>query len=550
MAVAEKIVRSALVVSACTLLSRVLGLVRDVISASVFGDRWVWDVFCLAFRVPNLFRRLFGEGAMSAAFIPVLSEYLETRERADAWALVNVAFTALLTLLAVIVLVGESLFLALSWSVPFGPRGILALKLLGIMFPYVLFICLVALAMAVLNSLDHFFTPAFAPVVLNLCWITGLLLVAPAMGKRPEQQVFGVAIAVVAAGVLQLAIQWPALKAMGVRVRLCFDFRHPGLVRAVSLLLPVIFGLAVMQCNVLLDSLVAVGLSRPPEGADTIWLLGWRIPYPLEAGANSVLYYGDRLMQFPLGVFGIAMAAAALPTFSRLAARKDRAGLVAALNHTFRIILFIGIPASVGLAVLREPIVELLYQRGHFGQAAAQRTSMVVLCYSLGVWAYCGVHVLVRAFHSMQDTKTPVKVGASMVAANICLNLTLVWFLREGGLALATAICSAGQLVILYVILVRRIGKGDLEQAILCTLKTLAASAVMALVCLGSISWLDWPERTFAHKCIRVFVPLGLGGLTFVVGSWLLRVPELGDTLGVVASRLPFAKALVRRSSK
>ena len=546
MAVAQKIVRSAFVVSCCTLLSRVLGLARDVICASVFGDKWVWDVFCLAFRVPNLFRRLFGEGAMSAAFIPVLTEYLETRDRADAWALVNVAFTFLLTLLAAIVLVGEGVFLGLSLSVPFGPRGILALKLLGIMFPYVLFICLVALAMAVLNSLDHFFTPAFAPVVLNICWITGLLVVAPAMGERPEQQVFGVAIAVIVAGVLQLAIQLPALRAKGVRIGLRFDFRHPGLVRAVRLMLPVIFGLAVMQCNVLLDSVIAVGFSRPPDGPDAFWVWGWRIGYPLESGANSVLYYGDRLMQFPLGVFGIAVAAAALPTFARLAARKDRLGLVTALNHTFRIILFIGIPASVGLVVLRKPIVELLYQRGSFGQAAADRTCMVVLCYSLGVWAYCGVHVLVRAFHAMQDTTTPVKVGASMVGANVCLNLTLIWFLQEGGLALATALCSAGQVVILYAILVRRIGRGDVSAAVLCVVRTLVASAAMALVCVCSARWLDMEERTFVCKCIRVFVPMGLGGVTFLASSWLLRAPELGDTLGVIAARAPVLRRFVR----
>ena len=549
MAAAHRIFRSAFVVSCCTLCSRVLGLARDVICASVFGDRWVWDIFCLAFRVPNLFRRLFGEGAMSAAFVPVLTEYLERRDKAEAWQLVSVAFTFLLTVLAVIVVVGEALFWGLSAGAAFGPRGMLALKLLGIMFPYVLLICLVALAMAVLNSLDHFFTPAFAPVVLNVCWITGVLVLAPAMGDTPEERIVGVAIAVLVAGVIQLGIQVPALRAKGVRLGLCFDFSHPGLRRSLRLMGPVVFGLAIMQCNVLLDSLIAVGFARPPDGPEAMSIQGFSIPYPLESGANAVLYYGDRLMQFPLGVFGIAMAAAALPTFARLAARDDRDGLVAALNHTFRVILFIGIPASVGLVVLRRPIVELLYQRNAFTQQAADRTSLVVMCYSLGVWAYCGVHVLVRAFHALQDTRTPVKVGASMVAANICLNLTLIWFLREGGLALATAICSAGQLLILYWLLVRRIGRGDLDAVCGCTLKTVAASAAMALTCLWSLSWLDLPARLTMHRCIRVFVPMALGGSVFVAVSWLLRVPELGDTFGAVAARLPLIKGIRRPQS-
>jgi len=544
MAAAHRIFRSAFVVSCCTLCSRFLGLARDVICASVFGDRWVWDIFCLAFRVPNLFRRLFGEGAMSAAFIPVLTEYLERRDKAEAWQLVSVAFTFLLTVLAVVVVLGEMLFWGLSVGGPFGPRGALALRLLAIMFPYVLLICLVALAMAVLNSLDHFFTPAFAPVILNVCWITGVLVVAPAMGDTPEERIVGVALAVLVAGVIQLGIQIPALRAKGVRLGLCFDFNHPGLRRSLRLMGPVIFGLAIMQCNVLLDSLIAVGLARPPDGPEAFNVLGYSIRYPLESGANAVLYYGDRLMQFPLGVFGVAMAAAALPTFSRLAARDDRDGLVAALNHTFRVILFVGIPASVGLVVLRRPIVELLYQRNAFTQQAADRTSLVVMCYSVGVWAYCGVHVLVRAFHALQDTRTPVKVGASMVAANICLNLTLIWLLREGGLALATAICSAGQLLILYWILVRRIGRGDLDAVCSCTLKTLAASAAMAFACLWSLSWLDLPARLTVHRLIRVFVPIAVGGSVFVAVSWLLRVPELGDTFGAVATKLPFVRKI------
>ncbi len=538
MADAHRIFRSAFVISACTLLSRVLGLARDVLCARFFGDKWVFDAFSLAFRVPNLFRRLFGEGAASAAFIPVFTEYIEKRERADVWTLVSVSGTFLITVLAATVVVGELLFAGLHTWGPFGERGRLVLELLSIMFPYVLFICLLALCMAVLNSLDHFFSPAIAPVVLNVFWIAGVVLIGPMLGPASEQRIFGVAIAVIAGGVVQLAIQIPALRTQGVRFRLCFDFAHPGLRRVLRLMAPVIIGLAVMQINVLFDGLIAMGFSRPPGHEGPMTLLGWTVAYPMESGANSVLYYAERLMQFPLGVFGIAMATAALPTFCQLASRKDEPGLVAALNHTLRIILFIGIPASVGLVVMRRPIVELLYEHGAFTKSATARTSMVVLCYGMGVWAYCGVHVLVRAFHALQDTKTPVKVGASLVALNLCLNLTFIWFLREAGLAAATAISSSLQLVVLYTILTKRIGRGDMAQVLTCLAKTCAASVVMGAACVVCLAWLELPARTPADESLRVFVPIAVGGLAFLAASWALRASEFADILGALVRKL------------
>ena len=538
MAAAHRIFRSAFVISCCTLLSRILGLARDMLCASFFGDKWVFDAFSVAFRVPNLFRRLFGEGATSAAFIPVFTEYLETRERDDVWRLISVSGTFLATVLAVIVVLGELLFAALHRWGHFGPRGLLTLELLGIMFPYVLFICLVALCMAVLNSLQHFFSPAFAPVVLNVCWIAGVLWLGPALGEASHEQVFGVAIAVLAAGMLQLATQLPALRARGVRFRLCFAFGHPGLKRVLALMGPVILGLAVMQINVLLDSLIAMGFSRPPDHHGPMQLLWWTVDYPLESGANSVLYYAERLVQFPLGVFGIAMAAAALPTFCRLATRDDREGLVDALNHTLRIILFIGIPTSVGLVVLRRPIIELLYERNAFTPHTTTRAAKVVLCYGFGVWAYCGLHMLVRAFHALQDTKTPVKVGASMVALNLCLNLTLIWPLQEAGLAMATALCSTLQLAILYAILTRRIGRGNLREVGLCLGRTVVASALMALACMACLRVLELPGRTTLDECLRVFVPMAVGGAVFAAVGRMLRSPELGDMLAVVARKI------------
>ncbi len=538
MAAARGIFRSASVISACTLLSRVLGLVRDVACASFFGDKWVFDAFSVAFRLPNLFRRLFGEGATSAAFIPVFTEYLETRPREDVWRLVGVSAAFLITALAAIVAVGELIFAGLHAWGGFGPRGLLTLELMALLLPYVLFICLVALCMAVLNSLDHFFSPAFAPVVLNVCWIAGVLWLAPRLGAQPQQQIFGLAIAILIGGVVQLAMQIPALRNRGASFRLCFDFAHPGFRRIIALMLPVIFGLAVMQLNVLLDSLIALGFSRPPGSAGAMSLLGWRVPYPMESGANSVLYYGDRLMQFPLGVLGIAMAAAALPAFSRLAARGDSEGLARAVEQTLRVLFFLAIPASVGLMTMRRPIVELLYQRGAFTPEAAARTARIVLCYAAGVWAYCGVHVLVRAFYALQDTRTPVRVAASLVAANLALNLTLIWFLREAGLALSTALCSAAQFVVLFVLLARRIGLCGMRGVTRCIVKTLAASALMAAACQATLIPLQHIQPLFLGKCLRVGVPIAAGGAVFLAASWALRSAELREVSSALAGKI------------
>ncbi|MHC4308252.1 MAG: murein biosynthesis integral membrane protein MurJ, partial [Planctomycetota bacterium] len=334
----KSFLKSAKTVSLCTLLSRVLGLVRDIICASFFGTSLAWDAFVVAFKIPNLFRRLFGEGALSAAFIPVFTEYLENKGRKDAWELVNVTGTLLFIILGSLVVLAEISFSIIPTVFSLNSKWSLVLNLLTITFPYVLFICMVALAMAVLNSLKHFLIPALAPVTLNICWIMGVLFLTPLCGHTLDSKIFGLAIAILIGGAIQLAMQLPVLKKEGIIFRPSLNFSHPGLKRILALMLPIIFGLAVVQINVLMDSFIAIAFARPPGGSESFSIVGIAIPYPLETGAASVLYYGDRLIQFPLGVFGIATATAVFPFFSTYAARKDWANFTNTLNQAIRIV--------------------------------------------------------------------------------------------------------------------------------------------------------------------------------------------------------------------
>ena len=519
--------KSAKTVSLCTLLSRILGLARDMICASFFGTSLVWDAFVVAFKIPNLFRRLFGEGALSAAFIPVFTEYLENKGKKDAWELVHITGTLLFIILGGLVILAEITFSVIPTVFSLNQKWELVLSLLMVTFPYVLFICMVAFAMAVLNSLKHFLIPALAPVALNICWIMGVLLLTPVFGNTLDKKIFAVAIAILIGGMIQLAMQLPVLRKEGITFRPSLYFSHPGLRRIMALMLPIIFGLAAVQINVLMDSFIAIVFAKPPGGSESFLIAGIAIPYPLETGAASVLYYGDRLIQFPLGVFGIAMATAVFPFFSTYAARKDWINFTHTLNQAIRFVLFIGIPASAGLILLRRPLVELFYERNAFTAESTYRTATVILFYSLGVWAYSASHVIVRAFYSIQDTLTPVKVSAAMIGLNLILNLTLIWFLREGGLALATAISATVQIIILFAILQRRLDITGYKHIYTSVLKTLIATFFMCITCWGILKIIPTGDGNLMIKFIRLLIPLATTLIAFFTVSFLLKSEEL-----------------------
>ncbi|GJQ47256.1 MAG: putative lipid II flippase MurJ [Candidatus Jettenia caeni] len=501
-----------------------------MICASIFGTSMVWDAFTVAFKIPNLFRRLFGEGALSAAFIPIFTEQIEKHGKAEAWKFANIIATLLIIILGGIVLLGEVSFFAIPKIFQIQEKWQLIYKLLIVMFPYVLFICLVAFIGSVLNTIHHFFMPAFAPVVMNVCWILGAVL-SPYTGNTLEKMIYAVAVSTFLSGLVQIFIHIPVLRQNKLYYRFIPQFSHPGLKLVLTRMAPIVFGLAVVQINVLLDSVIAVGFAAPQDGPAYFNFAGMSIHFPLKIGAASVLYYSDRLIQFPLGVFGIAMATAVFPLFSTHAVREDWNNFSTTFNKALKFILFIGIPASLGIIMLREPIIDLLYRRNQFDAESAYRTSRVVFFYAIGIWAYCGLHVLIRAFYSVKDTVTPVKVGAMCVGLNLILNLSLIWVLQEGGLALSTAVSAIVQIIILTTILQKRLRIKIENEVIISLQKTVVASIAMAFTCWFILKL--FPDLngsgSLYFKGIRLFVPMLSACAAFSVTSFLLKSEEFGE---------------------
>lgn len=525
--------RSIGLVSVCTLLSRVLGLARDILSAQAFGVGVTWSAFSVAWRVPNLFRRLFGEGALSAAFIPVFTDYLETKDRAEAWRLWGAVTAILAVVLGVLLLIGEAVVLAIWLVGSRTPSSALVLALTAIMLPYAFFICLVALKSAVLQSLRHFAMPALAPVILNICWIAAVVAVVPRVGGGPARQVFAVALAVIVAGVLQLLVQFPVLRRLGASLRLTLDLHHEGVRRILRLMAPMVVGLAIFQLNVLLDSVIAWTFAARENGSAVLFLFGWTVAKPMQEGAAAALYWADRLYEFPVGVFGIAVATVVFPALSAHAARGQVAELLADLRKALRIVLFIALPASVGIILLRDPIIELFYGRGEFLKRpdSVARVSRILAFYAGAIWVYCADQVLVRGYYAMKDAKTPVKVGACVVGLNLVLNLTFIWFLQEAGLALATAIAALVRLAVLILILRRRFGRLGGRELAASGLRSAAGTLVMAGAVVAAAALLGRPaaDARLGAKAIALAVPLLAGVTAYLAAALVVGARELDE---------------------
>lgn len=504
-------IRSILIVIFCTIGSRVLGMARDMLQAYVLPSA-LFDAFDVAFTFPNLFRRLFGEGALNAAFIPVLKEEMEHGDTASTHRLINGTATLLFLVLSAIVAVSYVVAIALNLFAPQYKASGELFKMLYIMLPYIILICMTALLAGTLNAYGIFGIPESGAILLNVCEILALLYIVPTwMGVK------GLACAVVVAGMLQLGMMVVALRYKGVWVRPCFDFRQSQIAKTISLMAPVMLGLGVMQINVMCDRLIAY-----------VFIPG--------DGANKVLYIGNRLMQLPLGVFGIAVATVVFPELAACAARRDNAGFIETFQHGLRLVLFTCVPAGVGLMVLGRPTIELLFQRGEFVAADTLRAVWVLGMYSVGLWAFSSVHVVTRAFYSQQDTKTPVKCASAMVGLNVALNVILVLTpLRESGLALATSICSALNFLILGGILRRRIGHIGARSILASVTKTAIATGAMAATCLIVLAVLPH-SASLKVRLVRVAAPMAAGTVVFLVAAVVLKAEELRD-LGLAVIR-------------
>lgn len=519
-------------IASLTALSRVFGLIRDVSYSHFFGAGGLMDIWVVAFQIPNLARRLFGEGAASASFIPIYRQQLEENPQ-QAARLANTIVTVIFVLLAGLVLAGWAGLWIYHDFFADNSETKMMLSLISVMLPYMLMICIVALLAGILNVHKHFATPAVAPVVLNIFIISAILLTGWAFKIPPAHQVFIVAAAVLAAGLVQIAIQIPPLRANSVRIRPAWDINSEAFRKVMLLMGPMILGLTVTQINTLGDMWIAKFFSGSMEKGEFFTLLGRQIKYPLWGGAVSYLYYAQRLYQFPLGVFGISLATAIFPVMSSDAAKKDFDALRRTISKGLRGTVFVAIPAMAGLFLVAEPLVSAVFEHGKFTSQDTSVVAWTLRFYALGLCGFFMQQVTTRAFYSMQDSKTPAKSAVVAVFVNLALNLTLIWFMGTGGLALSTAICAYLQVVILTVVLRRKFGSELLGGLATTTVKTVAATTFMLVVGTGIMILMSGlpGERWFNILRLAVVVPATAGA--YLAGAKLLRM-EMISLLGRV----------------
>ncbi|MFQ5990173.1 MAG: murein biosynthesis integral membrane protein MurJ [Candidatus Methylomirabilales bacterium] len=499
---------AASVVGGATLVSRVLGYVRDMIIAYAFGAGLAADAFFVAFRIPNMGRELLGEGALSAAFIPVFTEALTRRGRPSAFRLAATAFWTMALVLVVICalgIVGAPVLvnlMAFGWRVD--PEKLaLTIDLTRTMFPYLFFIGLTALMMGILNSLGHFAAPAFSPALLNMAIILSVLLVGPHL-KEP---VYALAYGVLGGGCLQLLLQLPPTMRRGVVLTHVGEWRDPALPRIARLMAPGTVGLAITQMNIFITTLLATFLIQ---------------------GSVSSLYYAFRLAHIPIGVVGVAMATAVFPTMATAAAQDSPEDVSKTLVFALRFSLFLTVPALLGLAIYRHTIIRILFERGEFTAAATAVTAQVLLGYCLGLCFFVANRVVIPAFHAFQDTVTPVKAGAISVAGNILFCLMLMGPLQVAGLAAATSLASMLNFSALMYFLRKRLGALPRQVLIKSLQKTGLAGVCMAGVCLALQGLLPPIEGGgFFLEVTRLIGELGLGAAVFLGVAAFLGCEEV-----------------------
>lgn len=514
-----RVTKAASIVGAATFLSRIFGFIRDVVVAWYFGAGMYSDAFFVAFRIPNLLRRLFAEGSLSIAFIPIFTEYLETRGRAEAFDLARSALKVLAIILVVVSIVGivmsPMIVRVIAPGFSSDPEKFeITVFLTQLVFPYVFFICLVALCMGILNVLGHFAAPALAPVFLNIAMIASVVYLSPFF----DEAITALGVGVLIGGFLQLLLQLPFLIRNGVYFWRKSTFFHPGLKRIVLLMGPAVFGAAVYQINILVGTLLA---SLLPEGS------------------VSYLYYADRLVQFPLGIFAIATATAVLPSLSRQAAVKNYTALKETFGHALNLVFFITIPAMVGLIVLREPIVALLFRRGAFDFETTRLTADALLYYSIGLWAFSAVRIAVSTFYAIQDTKTPVKMAIVSITANIVLAVVLMKPFLHGGLALATSISSIINLGLLIVVLRMRLGPLGLGVVMKSLLKSCVSAIFMGYTIHFAAARISASIHSisFEFLFLQVVLYITAGFVLYFSTAYLLKSQELQTVLSLMKKR-------------
>lgn len=502
-----RIAKAAGSMSVATQISRILGYARDMLLAFYFGAGGVSDTFFVALRIPNLLRELFAEGSMSAAFVPVLTEY-QTKDPAEAKRLVRVTFTFLLVAAGLVCALGIMFAPQIVTLLGVGyldePEKFSRTVLLTrIMFPFLIFVSLSALTMGALNVKRVFFVPALAPAVLNITIIVTIVVLVPSM----SMPILAVAVAWALGGLVMFMFQTPAFFHKGYSLLPAWNPMHPGMRSMFKLLGPVVLGMAVAQINIV----VSVSLGTL-----------------LKEGSVTYLYYSMRLIWFPVGVFGVAMGMAVLPSLSEHALKNDYDSLREDFSFALRLLFFISIPAMAGLIALREPIVNLLFQHGVFTYTATVGTADALMYYSTGIWAFVGIRVVAATFYSMKDTKTPVKAAVAALVANLILSLTLMGPLRHSGLALANALSAMLNFSLLIYFLRKRLGRVEGRRITNSFIKAVAASVVMGVLAWMVLRGEIWKlPGDFAIKAAWIFGTIALSALVYVILCRILKCEEL-----------------------
>jgi len=501
----KTIARSAGIIGFATLCSRILGFARDIVIARTFGVYLYAQAFVIAFRIPNLFRDLLGEGASNAALVPVFSEYSLKHSKEEFWQLANTLLNLLLIILMSLVLLGvvfSPLIVRLiaPGFTAFPEKLEATIRLNRVIFPYILLISLAAYSMGILNSLRHFAVPAFAPCLLNISIIIFVLLFG--------EGIKGLALGVLVGGVLQLAIQIPVLYNKGFRLQLFKKFRHPAVSIIGRLMLPRLLSSSIYQLNNFVDSIFG----------SLAWVVG--------EGGVAILYFSYRLIQFPLGVFSNALSQAILPTLSTQALEEERGRLKETVSWGLRATFFVMLPASTGFMVLSRPIVSTLFGGGRFDLSSVHTTSQALFFYSIGLSAYGATRILQNCFFALKDTVTPTKVAGVALVTNVVLNALLMFPLKIAGLALATSLSGINTFIILSWLLRKKLGVLGGRKILGSFLRILLASAGMGVMCYF-VSARAFAGVSTLEKVMNLSVSLASGVASYIVLCFIFRVSEM-----------------------
>jgi putative peptidoglycan lipid II flippase len=519
----KQILKSASIITMVTIVSRILGYVREQRIALLLGTTAAADAYNLAYRIPNLFRRLVAEGSMTASFIPVFTTYMREKSREEVWEFANKLFWTLALVVAAITVLG----MVFSPSVVhlFAGQNIAeaqATELNRIVFPYLFFIALAALAMGILNCFKVFGLPAATPVVLNLATI---LFTFALVRSHFKDSATAIVVGVLVGGVLQFLIQVPALIHRGMKFSFGISFSHPGIRNVARLMIPRLFGIGIGQINLFVDTRFATAAIMP-------------------IGSLAALNIADRTMELVLGGYAIAVATAILPMMSHQAAANDFESLKKTLVFSVRIVAFITIPAALGLMILREPIIRVLFQHGHFDAASTRLTARALLYYSIGLPALATVKLIVPAFYSTGDTKTPVIVASVSLILNVMLNILFMQFffkrVQNGGPALATALAIFFDFFALFIIFRLRYGPLGTIDILRSFSKVSVCASIMGVACWIGNYYTAFTAHSQFLVQLLVFVALIVGAtVLYLLLAWMFRCHEIEEVYGIALRRNP-----------